>query len=56
MYILNQEIPGIYSFDMFKPEFCSKIMEEAENFEQWSLSNGVNVQRPNCKINNITLN
>ena len=33
--ILHEERPGIYSFDILKPEFCNQLLEEVMWFEAW---------------------
>jgi len=49
--ILVQVSPNIYSFNMIKPKFAAKIVEEVENFEKWSQQESVHVHRPNSMNN-----
>jgi hypothetical protein len=48
MSILKKETPtGIYSFDIFTPQFCRDLLEEVENFEH----SGLPISRPNSMNN-----
>lgn len=33
--ILHEEVEQIYAFQFFTPEFCQKLIEEAEHYGQW---------------------
>jgi len=49
--ILHEEYPGIYSFDILKPEFCSQLLEEVLWFEAWCEKQQVTINRPNSMNN-----
>ena len=49
--ILHEEYPGIYSFDVLKPEFCNQLLEEVMWFESWCAKQEVTIQRPNSMNN-----
>jgi hypothetical protein len=49
--ILHEEHPGIYSFDILKPEFCNQLLEEVMWFEAWCAKQEVTIQRPNSMNN-----
>ena len=49
--ILHEEHPGIYSFDILKPEFCNQLLEEVMWFEDWCTKQQVTIQRPNSMNN-----
>jgi hypothetical protein len=49
--ILYEEHPGIYSFDILKPEFCNQLLEEVMWFEAWCAKQHVTIQRPNSMNN-----
>lgn len=48
--ILTEVHPGIYAFDMLKPEFCDALLEEIEYFENWCVRRGLKIQRPNTYV------
>lgn len=33
--LLREEVPGVYSFALFSPEFCQRVVEEVQHFSQW---------------------
>ncbi|CAM8902056.1 unnamed protein product [Rhodiola kirilowii] len=33
-FIMDEPAPGIYTFDMFQPQFCQMLLNELENFEK----------------------
>lgn len=45
--MLTKDAPGIYSFEMFSPQFCSQLLEECEHYEK----SGLPVTRPNSMNN-----
>jgi len=45
--ILKEEIPGVYSFKMFVPEFCKLLLEEVDHYEK----SGLPLSRPNSMNN-----
>ncbi len=42
--ILHEEHPGIYSFDILKPDFCNQLLEEVMWFEDWCEKQQVTIQ------------
>jgi hypothetical protein len=46
-FILKKEHDGIYSFDLLKPNFCAKLIEESEHYEK----SGLPIRRPNSMNN-----
>ncbi len=51
MEILKEEHPGIFSFDLFQPDFCYKFLEEVLWFESWCEKEKIKMQRPNSMNN-----
>jgi hypothetical protein len=49
--ILYEEYPGIYSFDILKPDFCNQLLEEVMWFEAWCEKQQVTIHRPNSMNN-----
>ena len=49
--ILHEEYPGIYSFDILKPDFCNQLLEEVMWFEAWCEKQQVTINRPNSMNN-----
>ncbi len=49
--ILHEEYPGIYSFDILKPDFCNQLLEEVMWFEAWCTKQQVAINRPNSMNN-----
>eukprot|EP01124_Arcella_intermedia_P017909 TRINITY_DN24892_c0_g1_i1.p1 TRINITY_DN24892_c0_g1~~TRINITY_DN24892_c0_g1_i1.p1 ORF type:complete len:444 (+),score=112.93 TRINITY_DN24892_c0_g1_i1:20-1351(+) len=50
--IMKEEHPGIYKFPILKPEFCDKLLEELEYFENYALNEmKILVRRPNSMNN-----
>ena len=49
--ILHEEHPGIYSFDILKPDFCNQLLEEVMWFEDWCVKQQITIQRPNSMNN-----
>src|SRR5262245_42529254 len=47
----RQVHPQVYVFDMLRPEFCAKLLEEAAAFETWSTRFGLAPLRPNTMNN-----
>jgi len=45
--LLKEEAPRIYSFNLFSPELCQKLIEECEHYEK----SGLPVTRPNSMNN-----
>jgi len=45
--ILKEEAPGIYSFDLFRPEFCTMFLDELDNY----YASGLPIRRPNSMNN-----
>eukprot|EP01119_Soliformovum_irregulare_P006930 TRINITY_DN19340_c0_g1_i1.p1 TRINITY_DN19340_c0_g1~~TRINITY_DN19340_c0_g1_i1.p1 ORF type:complete len:324 (+),score=51.74 TRINITY_DN19340_c0_g1_i1:244-1215(+) len=39
--------PGVWIFDMLTPEFCNKLIEEVDAFQQWCDANLLRIHRPN---------
>ena len=44
---MQEESPGIYSFDMFEPVFCDMYLEELDNYK----ASGLPIRRPNSMNN-----
>lgn len=49
--ILTEHSPGVFTFNMLKPSFCAKMLEEVEHFERWAQDARVKVMRPNTMNN-----
>ncbi len=49
--ILHEEHPGIYSFDILKPDFCKQLFEEIMWFEAWCAKQQITIHRPNSMNN-----
>jgi hypothetical protein len=47
MSILKEETNRVFSFQMLKPDFCNKLIEEAAHYEQ----SGLPIDRPNSMNN-----
>uniref|UniRef100_A0A7N0UDG3 Fe2OG dioxygenase domain-containing protein n=1 Tax=Kalanchoe fedtschenkoi TaxID=63787 RepID=A0A7N0UDG3_KALFE len=45
--IMSEPSPGIYTFDMFQPQFCQMLLNELENFERWVHDSKFRIMRPN---------
>jgi hypothetical protein len=43
--------PQVYVFDMLRPEFCARLLEEAAWFEEWCAQSGLPALRPNTMNN-----
>jgi hypothetical protein len=50
-HILIAHSPGVFTFNMLKPAFCSMMLEEVEHFEKWAQDAKVKVMRPNTMNN-----
>ncbi|CAK9196415.1 unnamed protein product [Sphagnum troendelagicum] len=50
-HILIAHSPGVFTFNMLKPGFCSMMLEEVEHFEKWAQDAKVKVMRPNTMNN-----
>lgn len=47
-----QEVhPGVFAFDMFRPQFCEALLEEVACFETWCSRSELSVIRPNSMNN-----
>ncbi|CAH8383002.1 unnamed protein product [Eruca vesicaria subsp. sativa] len=44
--IIVRVAPGIYTFDMFKPQFCQMFIAEVENMEKWFHYSKSSMMRP----------
>ncbi|CAN7133882.1 unnamed protein product [Brassica rapa subsp. narinosa] len=44
--IIVRAAPGIYTFDMFKPQFCQMLIAEVENMEKWFHYSKSSMMRP----------
>ncbi|EFJ11171.1 hypothetical protein SELMODRAFT_126754 [Selaginella moellendorffii] len=49
--ILTEHSPGVFTFTMLQPGFCSKVLEEVAHFEKWAHEVKVSVLRPNTMNN-----
>ncbi|KAL2321148.1 hypothetical protein Fmac_030117 [Flemingia macrophylla] len=45
--IISEPAPGIFVFDIFKPDFCGLLLSEIENFEKWVTETKFRIMRPN---------
>ncbi|KAK6931558.1 hypothetical protein RJ641_003351, partial [Dillenia turbinata] len=45
--IVSEPIPGIFTFEMFQPQFCEWLVSEVENFEKWVHNTKLRIMRPN---------
>jgi hypothetical protein len=45
--LLREEAPGVWSFPMFTPEFCTKLLEELDHFTVVADARGLPIRRPN---------
>uniref|UniRef100_A0A2P2K526 Fe2OG dioxygenase domain-containing protein n=1 Tax=Rhizophora mucronata TaxID=61149 RepID=A0A2P2K526_RHIMU len=45
--ILAEPTPGVYVFDMLKPNFCEILISEVEHFERWVHNTNCRIMRPN---------
>ncbi|KAG6541488.1 hypothetical protein Mapa_017163 [Marchantia paleacea] len=49
--IITEHSPGVYTFNMLDPTFCSMMLDEVEHFENWASEAKVKVMRPNTMNN-----
>ncbi|CAM6105754.1 unnamed protein product [Calypogeia fissa] len=49
--ILTEHSPGVFTFTMLDPKFCSMMLDEVEHFENWAQEAKVKVMRPNTMNN-----
>lgn len=45
--IMTEPSPGIFTFNMLQPAFCSKMLDEVEHFERWAAEARIKIMRPN---------
>ncbi|CAI9259276.1 unnamed protein product [Lactuca saligna] len=45
--IMSEPVPGVLTFDMLLPDFCSKMLAEVENYEKWIMETKSATIRPN---------
>lgn len=45
--IMTEPVPGVFTFEIFKPEFCNLMLSEVDNFEKWVHVNDYKIMRPN---------
>eukprot|EP00897_Mesotaenium_endlicherianum_P003705 jgi/Mesen1/3362/ME000191S02499 len=49
--VLTEHAPGVFSFPMLRPAFCSMLIEEVQHFERWAAGARVKIMRPNTMNN-----
>lgn len=49
--LLLEESSGIFSLDLFTPQYCDALLQEVEHFEAWCAACGMRVNRPNTMNN-----
>ncbi|BBH04135.1 2-oxoglutarate and Fe(II)-dependent oxygenase superfamily protein, partial [Prunus dulcis] len=45
--IMSEPSPGVFTFEMFQPQFCELLLSEVENFEKWVNEAKFRIMRPN---------
>ncbi|KAL9274829.1 2-oxoglutarate and iron-dependent oxygenase domain-containing protein [Drosera capensis] len=45
--IMSEPTPGVFTFEMFQPQFCDLLLSEVENFEQWVFERKLRIMQPN---------
>lgn len=45
--IMSEPSPGVFTFEMFQPQFCELLLSEVKNFEQWVNEVRFRIMRPN---------
>jgi hypothetical protein len=46
-----ESYPGIFTFEMFKPQFCEMLLAEVEHMEKWVYDSRSTIMRPNTMNN-----
>lgn len=45
--IMAEPVPGVFTFEIFRPEFCNLLLSEVDNFERWVHETKFRIMRPN---------
>ncbi|KAF8022548.1 hypothetical protein BT93_F0153 [Corymbia citriodora subsp. variegata] len=45
--IMSEPSPGVFTFEMFQPQFCKLLLSEVEHFEEWVNEVRFRIMRPN---------
>ncbi|XP_010498785.1 PREDICTED: uncharacterized PKHD-type hydroxylase At1g22950 [Camelina sativa] len=49
--MMVESAPGIFTFEMFKPQFCEMLLAEVEHMEKWVYDSRSTIMRPNTMNN-----